>query len=343
MKIQVFIPLYNITIPDKYINRDIAGFKFITNKIIEAEYEQDIIKFSPYSGFIGNMKADILEPRAGMLYERALSKFILFKEYDAKYKCDATGLSKEFEQDCRNIQVEIETFLLAMRFADKGRLQVNKGYMFAKLYQNEFNFHSSTPIENISSWYRTVGTHLYEYDYAISEDNLKSILHIFDNLCSISIPTNETMAVPILNWMHYYKSANLFDRVFKLSTIFECTILADVKSELAYRLGIRCCKFLGKDVYKTLKIFYDLRSSIVHNGKVDNDTHKKINRLIKKDCEITESIFIFLKEYIEPIVREILCKSVEMFATQKVKNYVELSEKIEKQILNDISQKALCL
>lgn len=343
MKIQVFVPLYNITIPDEYINRDIVGFKFITNKIFESDYESAIIKISPYGGFIGNIKADILEPRAGMLYERALSKYILFKEYDAKYKCDVTGLSKEFEQDRRNIQVEIETFLLAMRFADKGRLQVNKGYMFSNLYQNEFNFYSSTPVENISDWYRSIGEPLFEYNYTISDTNIKNIVHIFENLSSINMLINETMAVPILNWMHYYKSANLFDRVFKLSTIFECTILADVKSELAYRLGIRCCKFLGKDVYKVIKIFYDLRSSIVHNGKVDNDTHKKINKLIHKDCEITESIFIFLKEHIEPMLREILCKSVEIFANQKVKNYVELSEKIEKQILNDISQNALFL
>ncbi len=343
MKIQVFVPLYNISIPDEYINRDIVGFKFITNKIFESDYESAIIKISLYDGFIRNIKADILEPRAGMLYERALSKYILFKEYDAKYKCDATGLSKEFEQDRRNIQVEIEAFLLAMRFADKGRLQVNKGYMFSNFYQNEFNFHSSTPVENISAWYRTIGEPLFEYDYTISNTNIKNIVHIFENLSSINMPINEIMAVPILNWIHYYKSTNLFDRVFKLSTIFECTILADVKSELAYRLGIRCSKFFGKDVYKAIKIFYDLRSSIVHNGKVDNDTHKKINKLIHKDCEITESIFIFLKEHIEPMVREILCKSVEIFANQKVKNYVELSERIEKQILNDISQKALFL
>ena len=343
MKIQVFIPLYNITVPDEYIDRNIVGLKFITNKIFESNYEQDIIKNSPYDGFIRNMKADILEPRAGMLYERALSKYILFKEYDVEYKYDATGLSKDFEQDCRDIQVEIEAFLLAMRFADKGRIQVNKGYMFSESYQNEFYLHSSTHIEDISPWYRTIGNHLYENDYTISEDNLKNIIHISKELSSISIATNKTMAVPILNWMHYYKSSNLFDRVFKLSTIFECTILADIKSELAYRLGIRCCKFLGKDISMTLRIFYDLRSSIVHNGRVDNDIHKKLNKYIKRDCEITESLFIFLNEYIEPIAREILCKSLEIFATQKVKNYVELSQEVENQILNDISQKALCL
>lgn len=32
-----------------------------------------------------------------------------------------------------------------------------------------------------------------------------------------------------------------------------------------------------------------------------------------------------------------------MFATQKVKSYVEISERIEEQILKDISQKALSI
>lgn|GEM_PF-5100324 len=343
MKISVFLPLYNIIIPDNFINVEITGFRFITNRIFESDFESKIVENSPYSGFIGNMKEDILQPRAGMLCERALSKYILFKEYDVECKLDATGLSKELEQDRRDIQVEIEAFLLAMRLADIGRIQVNKGYMFSEFYQNEFYLHSSTPIDNISSWYRTLGNPLYEYDYTISEDNIKNIIRIFEDLGSISIATNETTVVPILNWMHYYKNTNLFDRVFKLSTIFECTILADIKSELAYRLGIRCCKFLGKDVYKTLKIFYDLRSSIVHNGRIDDDTHKKINKYIKKDCEVTESLFIFLKEYIEPIAREILCKSLEIFATGKVQNYIKLSEMIEKQILDDISHKPLSL
>ena len=63
----------------------------------------------------------------------------------------------------------------------------------------------------------------------------------------------------------------------------------------------------------------------------------KITGLERNDC--TELNFYFIKDHIEPIVRKILKKSFNIFATnKKIKTYEDLNAYIEKFIIEKISE-----
>lgn len=125
-------------------------------------------------------------------------------------------------------------------------------------------------------------------------------------------------------------------------------MLAGKNQELNYRLFLRTSAFLEQNVKKLLETFYTLRSEIVHNGTVPDftckkgkkdiyDTLVKITGLERNDC--TELIFYFIKDHIEPIVRKILKKSFNIFATnKKIKTYEDLNAYIEKFIIEKISE-----
>ena len=78
---------------------------------------------------------------------------------------------------------------------------------------------------------------------------------------------------------------------------------------------------LKKDLSLIFKTAYDLRSQLLHSGNVTNFSllRKVISDSTKND---NERLFLFIKEYMEPITREILEKFI--------KNYLETQKSLEK-------------
>ena len=132
--------------------------------------------------------------------------------------------------------------------------------------------------------------------------------------------------IPSTYFHKCYNSQTPSDKILNLAIVLESTMLAGKNQELNYRLFLRTSAFLEQNVKKLLETFYTLRSEIVHNGTVPDftckkgkkdiyDTLVKITGLERNDC--TELIFYFIKDHIEPIVRKILKKSFNIFATNK--------------------------
>lgn len=66
------------------------------------------------------------------------------------------------------------------------------------------------------------------------------------------------------------------------------------------------------------------------------DTLKKF--LKYKDCSDTKALFVFIKDYIEPLVREILYKAFEEFArNEKVNNFNQLFSNIDNKIFEHLT------
>lgn len=94
-----------------------------------------------------------------------------------------------------------------------------------------------------------------------------------------------------------------------------------------------------------MEVFYTIRSEVVHNGiiqerKNKKDIYSKVSNItgIERD-DYTELIFYFIKDYIEPIVREIILKSFKIFTSNnQISNYDELNKDIDKFILDKISK-----
>jgi hypothetical protein len=78
---------------------------------------------------------------------------------------------------------------------------------------------------------------------------------------------------------------NLEDNIADIVTLFEVVYLPETKSELKYRLCVRCAKFLGSDsssyhdLFTLFSIAYDIRSSIVHSGQISRGDQKKLSKL----------------------------------------------------------------
>ena len=89
-----------------------------------------------------------------------------------------------------------------------------------------------------------------------------------------------------------------------------------------------------------LDIFYKLRSCIVHNGYIKKECFDVLKKFLKdKDCSDTKALFVFIKDYIEPLVREILYKAFEAFSqNDKINNFNQLFTIIDDEIFAKITK-----
>lgn len=100
-----------------------------------------------------------------------------------------------------------------------------------------------------------------------------------------SANSNSWMSLISQRLLRLFYEMKLEDLLVDIMTLFEIAFLSDAETELKYRLAIRCAKFLGhnesetKDIFDRIKISYDLRSNIVHSGKISNKNIKKLKNM----------------------------------------------------------------
>ena len=77
----------------------------------------------------------------------------------------------------------------------------------------------------------------------------------------------------------------------------------------------------------------------MHCGDISNELYKKIKNIMRNKYNTNiEALFYFLQEKIEPIIRSVLFESLKIFNnSDKIKNYTQLTENIDKQIITSIS------
>lgn len=331
MKAYVILPIYNIEASQDVIDKEIIdGYRIISNELFFEKYEKQIT-YNHNTYFTNALKEDIQIPYAGMLMTRPLAKYMILKEYEIE-----NDYSKEFSQHFRNVEGGLlNNLILSLRLAQKGRCQVNRCYLFSKNTQGNIAIDFSTNLENMYGWIST-RENLYEDTYEFTANTIQKL----KNTCLIIRPYSNNALVPIGYFMQYYNTTSTYDRIIKLAIVLESSVLAGLEQELSYRLKIRICAFLKQDYKKMIDIFYKLRSSIVHNGFIDKDSFKILrNFLNDKECSETKAVFTFINNYIEPLVREILYKSFEIFSNNdKIQTYNDLFTNVDNEIIEKIMQ-----
>lgn len=336
MQFYIFIPLYNIEVEESILDKNFGDFKIISSDIFKTKYEHLVLNQISQE-FLTELSEDIRKPHVGEAYTREYAKYLLMKECSLDYPKNITNKEEkeQFDEEIREIKRTFDKFILTSRILSSGRLQVHNGYIFSVPYYACFQLHTSTSIEHIRPFFYSKKPLLEGY-YSMNIDMFNNIIN---NIKLLNILDNLKLSIPILYFTHCYNATNLFDRVIKLAIILECTMLANCRDELKYRLNLRTCNFLGKNVSEELSIFYDTRSSIVHCGDISNELYKKIKNIMRNKYNTNiEALFYFLQEKIEPIIRSVLFESLKIFNnSDKIKNYTQLTENIDKQIITSIS------
>ncbi len=336
MQVYIFIPLYNVDVKESVLDKNFGDFKIISSDIFKTKYEHLVLNQISQE-FLTELDKDIKKPHAGEGYSREYAKYLLMKECNITYPKNIanTEEKEQFDEEIREIKRAFDKFILTSRILSSGRLQIHNGYIFSVPYYACFQLHTSTSIEHIRPFFYSEKPLLEGY-YSMNEDKFNSIN---DNIHLLNVLDNLKLSIPILYFTHCYSATNLFDRIIKLAIILECTMLANCRDELKYRLNLRTCNFLGKNVSEELSIFYDARSSIVHCGDISNELYKKIKNIMQNKYNTNiEALFYFLQEKIEPIIRSVLFESLKIFNnSDNIKNYTQLNESIDKQIITSIS------
>lgn len=334
----IFIPLFNIE-----VDENLLGKEFINNFVILSSndilYEQENFIFAKDS-FTMSFIRDITENGPNKWLMHPYAKYVLYKTIILPNDDKKTIL--EIKAHYKKI---IDKILLSLRLVSNGYCQINNLYMLADGHSIITAMQSSSQIENIIiSHHSYKGSLLVENLYNLTDKVFMDVQKEFDIVDKLD---KKVTSIPITYFHKCYNSQTPSDKILNLAIILESTMLAGKNQELNYRLFLRTSAFLEQNVKKLLETFYTLRSEIVHNGTVPDFTCKKekkdiyntlakITGIEKKDC--TELIFYFIKDYIEPIVREILKKSFVIFTNNgKIKTYEELNTSIENFILDKIS------
>lgn len=330
MKAYIVLPIYNISVDSDVLNKELLdGYKIISNKIFFDEYKPKVIT-NEHTVFAHWLKEDIEIPIAGMMITRPLAQYLIIKEYEIKNDYD----NKVFTDFLDLERGLLNHLLLSLRLTQKGRCQVYRCYQFTKNTQGTIAIDFSTNLECMYSCLSTDEA-LYEDIYNFTSETVQKL----KETCLIVRPYSNEAIVPIGYFMQYYNTTSTYDRIIKLAIVLESSVLAGLEQELNYRLKIRASTFLKQDCRKMLDILYRLRSCIVHNGYIKKECFDALRKfLTDKDISDTKAVFVFLRDYIEPIARKILYKAFEVFSKNKnVNNFNQLFSEVDNKIFEYIT------
>jgi len=335
----IFIPLFNIEVDETLLRKEfLCGYKILKSDDILYNIEQFVFAMEP---FTNSFIRDITQNGANKILMHPYAKYVLFKQITIPD--NDTELYKEKEK----IKNEIDDIILAFRLASDGYIQVNNCYFIANGHSAFTMMKSSSQIENICISHRSRQNNLLvENLYNLNRSVFMNIQKQFEIVKKVK---NKSTYIA-MDYLHKcYNTNTPYDRIINLAIILESTMLAGRNEELNYRLFLRTSALLGRDVKELLETFYIIRSDIVHNGVIQEksskkknkkDIYDKISKITKMEREDkTELVFYFIKDYIEPLIREILSKAYKIFVdNSSITNYEELNCQIEKFIM----QKIIC-
>jgi len=334
MKAYIVLPIYNISVDNDVLNTEfLDGYKIISNKIFFDEYKSKVIT-NENTVFSHWLEEDIELPVAGMMVTRPLAQYLIIKEYDIENDHD----NKVFT-DFRDLERGLlNHLLLSLRLTQKGRCQVYRCYQFTKNTQGTIAIDFSTNLECMYGWVSTDEA-LFEDIYKFTSETVQKL----KETCLIVRPYSNEAIIPVGYFMQYYNTTSTYDRIIKLAIVLESSVLAGLDQELNYRLKLRASAFLKQDCRKMLDILYQLRSCVVHNGYIKKECFDVLKRFLKdQNSSDVKALFIFIKDYIEPLVRKILYKAFEEFSSnEKINNFNQLFSKVDNLIIEQVTD-ALC-
>lgn len=336
LKYHVFIPLYNIEVVESLINTTIFNdYKIVKSDDLELKYGQCLYK-EDY--FARQLIQDISERHPDKLIWYPHAKYVLYTEFIIKDDKEI------YAKKIHKIRQNVCDIVLALRLISKGRCQIYNGYYFTEGHSACSQFKVSSQLLNIECSHRTnKKTLVVEEVYKFTSDKVEQSTNLFKILQTLP---KDSYAVPVVYFNKYYDSLLPHERIIQLAIFLESTLLAGQTDELNYRLYLRASAFLGKDVSKILKLFYAVRSQIVHNGHImknkdGKDIIKRLKKLINSDREDeAELLFYFVNDYVEPIIRELFHKSILLINSGTINNFEELTQKLDAFIMKQITKES---
>jgi Apea-like HEPN len=167
---------------------------------------------------------------------------------------------------------------------------------------------------------------IYELRAAVWNDFTK----VYDALGG----ADEKMSIPLRRFNQAYGRQSGEDTIIDLTIALESCLLPNTREELQYRLSMRGAALLASlrnplETQALLKILYEIRSEIVHNGRLlsENGVRGRIERLgpvVAKD---------FLHAC-EDVVRDVLRESILRLATGGTLR--ALSEELDAKVLSGL-------
>lgn len=144
---------------------------------------------------------------------------------------------------------------------------------------------------------------IYEFSHA----DVPSFLTLFENLRCLAHPKRQGLRIGLMRFNRSYSRADREDQIIDLTIALEGTLLAaiDSKQELKYRMGLRGAALLQTstpgETKHLLDTLYDVRSSIVHGGKLISELRPKqmLEKSVEQFCHDCEDVArAVLKEYV---------------------------------------------
>lgn len=336
LKYHVFVPLYNIEVVDNLINTTIFdNYKIIKSENLELEYGQYLYK-EDY--FARQLFQDISERHPDKLLWYPNAQYVLCTEFIIKDDKEI------YTQKVHETRQNVCNIVFALRLISKGRCQIYNGYYFTEGHSACVQFKVSSQLLNINLAHRTFkNTLVVENLYNLTVNKLIEATNLFKILQTLP---KDSYAVPVVYFNKYYDSLLPHERIIQLAIFLESTLLAGQADELNYRLYLRASAFLGKDISKILKLFYAVRSQIVHNGHImknkdGKDIIKRLKKLINTDREDEiELLFYFVNDYVEPIIRELFHQSILLMNFGAINNFEDLTQKLDTFIMKQITKES---
>ncbi len=324
LKAYYIVPLYNVNysgMNEKILPR---GYKLIKNTEFFDKYRPQLMEN------IYTLEEDVQIPRVGTFHRRTTATYLLIKEIQIKPTISDKGFNHNINDELYDQEeIEITNWVFALRLLNAGNIQVSKSYCITDHSYADFHLSVGTIIPNLSnSWRFPQGEYGFLDNYSL--DNLEP-----NSMISMIVKCEENypaLQIPLNYWSSYYQERNLINKILRLATIWEVTLLNDKKTELQYALKLRGSYLLHKDVSKVLQLAYSIRSEIVHTGTLTQNTINKVQSYINKSCkDYWFAVFLFIKQELEPLTREILCA----FLNRIDGSHLTL-EKIAKQLDEEI-------
>lgn len=323
--VYLFIPIYNLHFIDTK-SVDIDGAKIYTvNDFHSIFNKKDFLHPD-------ELYEDTRQMYPGCIITREWASCVYTKELNLVNSC-APEDQKHNDEIIENALHEFELFLIAMRLYKGGNVQINNAYILSNDFSASYNTSISTYIECLKN-YSFSKSRICSLDgYNLNKVDIPYILEKKEKIKKAL----EKLETPINFFMSYYQTTDLAEKIIKLCTVWEASLLNDRRTELTYCLKIRGSYFLGKNLKTTFGTAYDIRSNLLHSGTPPQDIIRKLKNIVCLPDYATQDdvsyMFYFVKNNLEPITRDIINKFVDLHI-ETGKNLEQLAQSIDDDFFN---------
>ncbi len=326
----IFVPVYNVAIDPKILGKEFHGFDIISTVEFFNKY---VPQFQKYGWLYSSLQLDwSLQHHLGVFEKYPVANFLI--RTGAKLPHFIDQVSSNRAEDIIDSGLNcIENYIMTFRLYKAGHIQIERYYAISSEMSTSGFFQSSTVKEYIvqieESAYRKWNI------YKITQDDVPQIVALGKKLNNVMDIVN----LPMQYFMEYYNAKDNFDKILKLVTIWECTLLNDCSSELNYRLKVRGSKCLKQNLSKFFQLAYGIRCDIVHTGEISNKIEKQLRAFLNADKapNLSLLLLVFVRDYMEPITRKVLLYFVEK-ASETHQTLEQIAEAIDSEIFETFEQ-----